>query len=117
MTEERLSNVLNYGKWISYQIIAVVVIYLLFMFIINRTTSAKFTKWDITTTTICDYSLKYSIPREIYTNFIKNIYQELEDTRGVPYWDDSVGYAFKRYLRSEFESILQERDEEISGEF
>ena len=54
---------------LSLEVVAVTMLYLCFMFYINRKLSDKYVEWDQRMTTISDYVCKYEIPKDLYERF------------------------------------------------
>ena len=109
MTPESLKERTQWNKFLTIQIVVVVVVYLIGMYLINLHTSEKFKEWDLQTTTITDYSILFDLKEhpDLYPYFIRNIYQTQADKDGVFYKVDPINYAFKRFLRSEITEILK----------
>lgn len=116
--------------WFSVQILLTTLCYIGFLYFLRRRTHLEYTQWDLETTTISDYTMEYTIPEKIFTDFRDNIYptQQSQYTRKTPssglmrqksdrddyeqedvkYEQESLIYAFKLYLKNEFEGILKD---------
>ena len=83
----------------AIQLICITLIYEFFIFLIKRSNSTKFNEWDQETTTIADYTLKYTIPPSIYEKYKTEVFP----TSG----HENVNYGFSCFLKEEFEEIIR----------
>lgn len=85
---------------------------------IHKSTIWRNKEWDLKTTTISDYVIKYDIPVDFYENFdFKSSNKLSKDARtdqGRDYEDDDLFesklYCFKKYLKRELEERLKQED-------
>ena len=76
---------------LTIQVIIVVIIYLIFMCLMNNNLIDKYEEWDMNTTTISDYVLEYPIPKGLYMDFVNSEYKE----NPIEYAGDTEVFAFK----------------------
>lgn len=81
------------------------------MHFLNRQLSKKYTDWDLKTTTISDYAVKFDIPENLYERFGDYIYENNPE-----YSDCSKVYAFKQFLRDEITKMLKEEKSIITDD-
>ena len=112
-SEEEIGDRDKLSIWFSVQIMLTTIAFIAFLMFLKWKTSREYTSWDVETTTISDYTMKYQIPRKIFDDFKKNIYpttQHIQEN-GMLKLDqnpnENVIYAFKCYLKNEFEEILR----------
>lgn len=66
----------------------------------------KYTEWDHKTTTITDYTVKYTIPDKLYERFVDYVY----DMNEGEFSAESRIYAFKKFLKDEISKMLKEEN-------
>lgn len=114
--------------WFSIQVLLTTLAFLGFLFFLQRRTSYAYTKWDLETTTISDYTVLYHIPEDVFTDFRDNIYpvmleqqrtrnramiqamdsyEQDNNMRKDALQNESLIYLFKCYIKDEFEDILR----------
>jgi hypothetical protein len=115
--------------WFWVQIILTTFAFIGFLYFLRRRTEKEYTFWDIWTTTVSDYTMNYRIPEKIFKEFKETIYpiqrkqlekrdndsssfmQKMSRDNSTPekseHIPDSWIYAFKKYLKNEFENILK----------
>ena len=74
--------------------------YLTFIIILDRENRENYRLWDMMTSTISNYTVKYKIPNKVFDTFVK----KREEMNFLI--DENLMYAFKDYLRYEIEKIL-----------
>ena len=90
------------------QLLVIAGIYAFFIILVKLNASKKFHEWDSVTTTIADYTVKYTIPEIEYEHYKRNIFPMSEYT--------NVNYGFSNYLKSEFERLIGQRKRLIPGD-
>ncbi|CAI2370510.1 unnamed protein product [Moneuplotes crassus] len=110
--EDELENKLWINKILTYEVIAINVLFLAFCFYVSQRLKGKYTEWDHKTTTISDYTVKYDLPDDLYKKFISYIY----DFSGQDVAGESEVYAFKKFLRDEISKMLREEEPSIADD-
>ena len=129
----------NLNIWFSVQILLTTLIFIFFLFFLQRQTLREYSLWDMQTTTVSDYTLLYNIPEKIFNDFRLKVYNQMktqssrktissrvlapktsrssnqEEIINRPdNINESLIYSFKLYLKNEFEGILNNIDNENS---
>jgi hypothetical protein len=100
------------GVWLMIQSLLTATVYLVGIWYIRRSTSKRYEEWDLNTTTISDYTVKYEIPKSVYQNFYDEHINdnEINSNHGsdvsAMFERDSVLYAFKKHLKRNIEDKL-----------
>ena len=127
-SEEEIGDRDKLSIWFSTQIILTTLAFIAFLIFLRAKTSDEYTKWDVKTTTISDYTMIYRIPEKIFNDFKDEIYprnQSQSQGSNSEGWltrlasqsdsnllkaEKSLLYQFKVYLKNEFEKVLKETE-------
>ena len=82
------------------------VLFLLAMAMMIKRSSEQYTEWDLNTTTISDYTVRYQIPENLYNYYSNSVYPQ--EVGGDP--KESKIYSFKRFLKREVEKLLSQHE-------
>ena len=88
-----------------YNIIGVTLVYLIFLWLIERSNKKAYTEWDNLTTTISDYTMRYKIPKRVFEKYRDEIYKPNSD---------GLIYSFKGYLTERIEEFLRQQKQVTS---
>lgn len=107
--------------WFAIQIIITSLVYLAGIFWIRWKTKKRYEEWDINTTTISDYTVRYEIPYQVYHSFISRRIEdhELGSNRSdvsAQFEKESTIYAFKKYLKRKVEQRLKDIPYELEDD-
>jgi ABC-type dipeptide/oligopeptide/nickel transport system permease component len=74
LSEEDLDQRYLINQILTFEVVLVNVIFLIFVHKVNKSLQNKYTEWDHKTTTISDYTVKYQIPDKLYERFVDYVY-------------------------------------------
>ena len=74
----------------------------------HKNLKEKHKEWDIKTTKIQDYTLKFDIPQQLYDNFIQNVYKAETNENPV--------YAFKKFLHDQICELINKNKQITSDD-
>ena len=101
-----------------FQALLTAAVYLGGMYYIRESTRRRYKEWDLNTTTISDYTVKYDIPTSLYKEFLKdherNSGSSVNDgNESASFEQESPLYAFKKFLKRFIEDKLKYLDHVI----
>lgn len=76
-------------------------LFLITIYFLKKNSKLKQLEWDIATITAGDYTVEYKISENSYHHFLNTVYIPYDKDQGI-----SRGESLKRYLKKEFESML-----------
>ena len=96
--QNELKNRVIINKVLVAECIFVILILLGYFHFTHQNLNEKHKEWDIKTTKIQDYTLKFDIPQQLYDSFIQNVYKAETNENPV--------YAFKKFLHDQFCELI-----------
>jgi hypothetical protein len=106
LTQEELDQRYFINEILTFEVLLINVIFLIFVHKVNKRLKEKYTEWDHKTTTISDYTVKYHLPDKLYERFVDYVY----DMNEGEFSTESRIYAFKKFLKGEITKMLKEED-------